>query len=439
MLASGGAGQVYPNTTNPHVATGDGIAMAYRAGATVSNMEFIQFHPTALFNASPSQSERTFLITEAVRGEGGLLFNSSGERFMERYDAARLELAPRDVVARAIHDQMLTRGDKHVLLDISHKPAAEVLHHFPNIAAKCAAMGIDITRDPIPVLPAQHYTCGGVQTGLLGETAVQGLFACGEVACTGLHGANRLASNSLLEGLVFGDRAVNPSVAHADHAIRHCGRQLHYAAASVDFSGERGARRPAPAVAAWARESRRQLRDLMWRNCGIVRRTAELQEALGFATGLHAEARAALGSHGVSTELVELSNLAQSAELIARCALQRKESRGGHYTVDHPVEVEAERRPSMLVPDLGQLEPAKQLAGAGVGAGAFTGGGGRERAGTGAGASRPGGGATRRQPGAPPARGAASPAERRTVSPNRQREVERQREMAVRALPEDKA
>lgn len=269
MLASGGAGQVYPNTTNPHVATGDGIAIAYRAHANASNMEFVQFHPTGLYN--PAGIGSTFLITEAVRGEGGMLYNMAGERFMELYDE-RLELAPRDIVARSIHDQMLSRGDPHVLLDISHKPRGDVLHHFPNIAARCLELDIDITQDPIPVVPVQHYTCGGVSTGLLGETSVQGLYACGEVACSGLHGANRLASNSLLEGLVFAERAVNPSVAHAEYAQRNCGRQLQYAVTNADFSGARAARDLNNPLAEWVTTRRQELRDVMWRCCGIVRR-----------------------------------------------------------------------------------------------------------------------------------------------------------------------
>lgn len=363
MLACGGAGQVYPKTTNPHVVTGDGIAMAYRAGAAISNMEFIQFHPTALYTppktkaeskATASKSggaERTFLITEAVRGEGGRLFNLKGERFMERYDD-RLELAPRDIVARAIQEQMRLGGDDHVLLDISHCPAEEVLSHFPNVAKRCAELGIDITKDPIPVVPAQHYTCGGIQTGLYGETAIQGLFACGEVACSGLHGANRLASNSLLEGLVFADRAVKPSVAHAEYAQRHCSHEVARAVAEAngpDFAvGPRGARPLTPQLAAWAAARRRELADVMWRSLGIVRTRAEMKEALGFASLLGLEARSVLANAGVSTEAVELVNLATVAELIASCALQRKESRGGHYVLDHPESSERERRPSLV-------------------------------------------------------------------------------------------
>ncbi|KAG2439353.1 hypothetical protein HXX76_004712 [Chlamydomonas incerta] len=346
LLASGGAGQVYPNTTNPHVATGDGIAMAYRAHANVSNMEFVQFHPTGLYNPAAGEGS-TFLITEAVRGEGGMLFNKAGERFMETYDKERLELAPRDVVARAIHDQMRL-GNEHVWLDISHKPRDEVLHHFPNIAARCLTLGIDIAADPIPVVPAQHYTCGGVNTGLLGETNVQGLYACGEVACSGLHGANRLASNSLLEGLVFAERAVNPSVAHAEHALRNCGRQLHYAAASADFRGARGARELTPELAQWVSARRQELREIMWRYCGIVRRTKELQQARDFVVSLYIETKAIYKNYGVNTQLVELLNMATVAELTVSCALQRKESRGLHFSADYPHLDDAQRRPSMI-------------------------------------------------------------------------------------------
>ena len=346
MLASGGGGQVYPNTTNPHVSTGDGMAMAYRAGAQVSNMEFIQFHPTALY--TPTPLKRTFLISEAVRGEGGILYNKAGHRFMADYDPARMELAPRDIVARAIHDQLLKHSDAHVWLDISHKPRNAILEHFPNISARCNDLGIDITREPIPVLPAQHYMCGGVQTGLLGETNVQGLYACGEVACSGLHGANRLASNSLLEGLVFANRAVQPSVAHAEHAMRSGGRALHYAAASASFTGARAAREASAPTAAWAAAKRQQLRDLMWRNVGIVRRVTGMRAALEEVGAIQAEVNAVVENFGVNTPMVELGNLAAVAEMVVSCALQRRESRGGHFVQEHPAEVESERWPSMV-------------------------------------------------------------------------------------------
>lgn len=254
---------------------------------------------------------------------------------MPQYDS-RLELAPRDVVARAIQDQMLGAGDPHVLLDISHKPAHDVLEHFPNIAARCAEDGIDITRDPIPVLPAQHYMCGGVSAGLRGETSIQGLFACGEVACSGLHGANRLASNSLLEGLVFADRAAGPSVAHAEYAARTCGRQLNYAAASADFTGSKAARPLDAPTEQWVAAKRAEIKALMWSAAGIVRRSAALQAAQAQLAATYLEVKAAYRQHGVSTPMVELLNLATVAELIVSCALQRRESRGLHFSPDFP-------------------------------------------------------------------------------------------------------
>jgi len=254
---------------------------------------------------------------------------------MPQYDS-RLELAPRDVVARAIQDQMLTAGDPHVLLDISHKPASEVASHFPNIAARCAEDGIDITKDPIPVLPAQHYMCGGVVAGLRGETSIQGLFACGEVACSGLHGANRLASNSLLEGLVFADRAAGPSVAHAEYAARTCNRQLHYAAASADFTGSKAARPLDKATAELVAFKRDEIKALMWSAAGIVRRIDALQAAQASLAATYLEVKGLYKSYGVSTPLVELMNLATCAELIVSCALQRRESRGLHFSPDFP-------------------------------------------------------------------------------------------------------
>ncbi|EIE21935.1 L-aspartate oxidase [Coccomyxa subellipsoidea C-169] len=338
MLATGGAGQVYPNTTNPSVATGDGMAMAYRAKATVANMEFVQFHPTAFcasaVTGKPSQG-RTFLISEALRGEGGRLYNQSGHRFMEDYDS-RLDLAPRDIVARAIQDQMLSRNDSHVLLDISYKPADEILAHFPNIAAQCKTFGIDITREPIPVAPAQHYMCGGVQTGLSGETNVAGLFACGEVSCTGLHGANRLASNSLLEGLVFAERAVLPSLAHAEGTLRDAGQAMTRASQCPEFTGLSAPRRLSVSNNEWVAAKRAELTAVMWSAAGIVRRRADMKEALQQLAGMHFDVQAMWQSYGTSTELVELRNLMAVGELILMSALQRQESRGGHLVLDHP-------------------------------------------------------------------------------------------------------
>jgi L-aspartate oxidase len=335
MLATGGAGQVYPNTTNPHVTTGDGMAMAFRARAVVSNLEFVQFHPTGLYDASPVPGKRAFLISEAVRGEGGLLYNQSMERFMPKYDD-RLELAPRDVVARSIYDQMLQRDETHVLLDISHKPTSEVLHHFPNIAAQCKKRGIEITQEPIPVVPTQHYMCGGVQTGLLGETNIAGLYACGEVACTGLHGANRLASNSLLEGLVFANRAVEPSVSHAEYAFKYASQALSKAANAAYFTDAQQPRQLSQAASAWVAAKRRELGSLMWGNAGILRRTADMQAALTKLTSIATEVNSLSSSYGVNTELVELRNLVTVGQLIMASALQRKESRGLHYCLDYP-------------------------------------------------------------------------------------------------------
>ncbi|CAI5531434.1 unnamed protein product, partial [Closterium sp. Naga37s-1] len=305
LLATGGAGHVYPNTTNPTVATGDGVALALRAGAVISNMEFIQFHPTALADAGlpiqpPGPRPNSFLISEAVRGAGGLLYNQAGERFMLHYDP-RAELAPRDVVARSIDDQLKRRGDLFVYLDISHKPTDEILRHFPNIAAECKRWGVDITKDPIPVVPAAHYMCGGVQTGLFGETSIRGLWAAGEVACTGLHGANRLASNSLLEALVFAQRAVEPAIAHAVAAapLNHVlaglpdGRDMDGAMwGGEEWEGEGegegeevkvvGLSRGdlgAVAAAGVTAKYREQLKAIMWRYVVIVRSTDRLRIA----------------------------------------------------------------------------------------------------------------------------------------------------------------
>jgi L-aspartate oxidase len=266
-----------------------------------------------------------------------------------------------------------------VLLDISHKPASEVLSHFPNIAARCAEQGIDITRDPIPVLPAQHYMCGGVAAGLRGETSIQGLFACGEVACSGLHGANRLASNSLLEGLVFADRAAGPSVAHAEYAARACVPQLAAAAASADFSGRKAAAPLAGDVAAWVADKRAEIKGLMWQAAGIVRRTAALQDAQAQLAAACLEVRAAQASHGVSTRLMELLNLVTVAELIVSCALQRRESRGLHFCPDHPA-LDSDAAPSLINsplkvrhPELAAAAAAARAGGVGMSAGSSSG------------------------------------------------------------------
>ncbi|GFP99948.1 l-aspartate oxidase chloroplastic [Phtheirospermum japonicum] len=354
LLASGGAGHIYPSTTNPPVATGDGMAMAHRAEAVISNMEFVQFHPTALADEGlpikPIKArENSFLISEAVRGDGGLLYNLSMERFMPTYDK-QAELAPRDVVARSIDDQLKKRNEKYVLLDISHRPKQQILSHFPNIAAECLQHGLDITRQPIPVVPAAHYMCGGVRAGLQGETNVKGLYVAGEVACTGLHGANRLASNSLLEALVFARRAVQPSINHMRGARIDCGASQVWARPVLpkslgDTILDKVIRR--------TREVRKELQMIMWDYVGIVRSTVRLQTAEKRIGELELEWEAYLFQQGweptmVGLEACEMRNLFCCAKLVVSSALARHESRGLHYTVDFPHVEESMRLPTII-------------------------------------------------------------------------------------------
>jgi L-aspartate oxidase len=332
LLASGGAGQIYLHTTNPAVATGDGVAMAYRAKARVANMEFVQFHPTSLFHPDAD----SFLISEAVRGEGAVLLNQAGERFMPGYDE-RAELAPRDIVARAIDDQLKQRGEEYVLLDISHRPADAIKHHFPTIYETCLGHGIDMTAEPLPVVPAAHYQCGGVQTDHVGRTSISGLFAAGEVACTGLHGANRLASNSLLEALVFAERAVAPSVAYAEAAA------WEQDVPDWDASGT-----VQPGEHVLVTHNRDELRRVMSDYVGIVRSNVRLDRAFRRTRLLHEETEAYYRASRLSASLCELRNMIAVAYLVISCAQQRRESRGLHYIVDYPDLVEAERRPSLV-------------------------------------------------------------------------------------------
>ncbi|WP_447727829.1 L-aspartate oxidase [Sphingomonas koreensis] len=335
ILATGGAGRTYLFSTAPKGATGDGIAMAWRAGCRISNMEMMQFHPTCLYNLEV----KNFLITEAVRGEGGRLINpQTGKRFMTYYDAERMELAPRDVVARAIDAEIKRYGLDYVHLDISHMPPEFVKGHFPNIYEKLIGLGIDMTTGPIPVVPAQHYTCGGIVIDLDGKTDLPGLYAAGECTESGLHGANRLASNSLLECFVFGEAAAKHIIANWDTLP------------------------PPPAIRPWdesrvtdsdeevvIKQNWTEIRRFMWNYVGIVRTTKRLERAAHRIKMLNDEVADYYGHFRVTPDLIELRNLLQAAELIVRSALHRHESRGLHYTLDYP-QTAAKAVDTVLVP-----------------------------------------------------------------------------------------
>ena len=321
LMATGGTGNLYSTTTNPNIATGDGIAMVYRAKGTVENMEFVQFHPTSLYNPTERPS---FLISEAMRGHGGILKTIDGKEFMQKYDK-RGSLAPRDIVARAIDYEMKLRGDDYVYLDCRHLEPKSLLQHFPNINEKCKSLGIDITKDYIPVVPAAHYLCGGVKVDLDGRTVINRLYAAGETSSTGLHGANRLASNSLIEAIVYADRA-------AKHALAHY-KEYKINSQIPDWY-EHGVRHPEEMVL--ITQSYREVQQIFSVYVGIVRSNVRLKRSLDRLETIYHETERLYQKSILSVQLCELRNLINVGYLIIKAAMHREESRGLHYNIDYP-------------------------------------------------------------------------------------------------------
>ncbi len=321
LLASGGAGNLYSTTTNPTIATGDGVAMVYRAKGIIENMEFVQFHPTSLYNPGESPS---YLITEAMRGYGGLLRNQLGDKFMNKYDS-RGSLAPRDVVARAIDNELKIHGHDFVYLDTTHLDGKELNEHFPNISEKCRSLGIDISKDMIPVVPAAHYICGGVKVDMNGQTWIKRLYAVGEVASTGLHGANRLASNSLIEAIVYADRAVK-------HAVKHVAK--YQFADHIPVWDDSGTTHPEEMVL--ITQNLKELKQIMTNYVGIVRSDLRLERATARLEIIYRETEELYKKSNVSLRICQLRNLVNVAYLVIKMAQARKESRGLHYNLDYP-------------------------------------------------------------------------------------------------------